>query len=138
MFGLSHIDVTLSNEFADCDSYSDSSYDLANAMNTGNYQYDDFMSNPKCNTTADAFVFGYYPELDGNNFQMEMDVRTMMDAMAVNYDILQLNGIDQVHGFEYENYEFNGNTYTGVRNCLCVRVSLAISYPINYAFTLLL
>jgi len=122
MFALSHIDMTLSNVHADCNSYSNSNYDLANSINTGNYQFDDFMSNSNCNTTADPLIFGYYPPLDGNDFHIDMDVRTLMDAMAVNIDVLQLNGIDQVHGFEYDSFTFNNFSYSGVRVYLHARV----------------
>lgn len=114
MLSLTHIDVTLSNVYADCNSYSSSTYSIADSINQGNYQYDEFIVNPTCNTTANPAQFGYYPYLDGNNFHMEMDVRTMMDAMAVNDYILQLTGINQVYGFEYDVYTLNGYTYSGV------------------------
>ena len=113
MLALSHIDTTLSNEFGDCDVYSLSRYDLANAVNTGAYNYDEFIQTASCNTTADPIMLGYDPYLDGEQFSMQIDVRTLVDSVAVNFDLLLLDGLQTVRDSGIYTFNHNDWTYIG-------------------------
>ena len=112
MFSVSYLDVTLSNQKADCLSLSVSGYDLANAINTGSYDYPSFMADPTCNTTVVPEHLGYDGVLDGPTFSIGMDVRTMIDSVAINYGLLDVTSMNTVGDTEVIPFEYNGYSYT--------------------------
>ena len=110
---LSYLDTTISNEVADCTSHSLSNYDLANALNTGMYDYEDFIAAPSCNTSVNPTHLGYNFVLSGADFSTSMDVRTLVDSMAVNFGLLPLYQLNAVSGISPTTYTYRNNTYTG-------------------------
>ena len=109
---VTYLDVTISNEKADCLALSVSSYDLANAVNTGSYDYATFMGNPTCNTSVVPQHMGYDSTLSGPSFSIGMDVRTMIDSVAVNSGMLDATGLNAVGNTEVYEFEHNGYNYT--------------------------
>ena len=112
MFSVTYIDTTISNAKADCLSFSKSNYDLLNAINTGSYSYLSFVKDPTCNTTIVPQHLGYDPVLSGSEFSVNMDVRTLVDSVAVNTGLLDVNGLDPVGNTESFEFEHNGYYYT--------------------------
>jgi len=110
VFSLSYVDSTLSNNVADCMTISLSNYDLANSENTGSYIYEDFITDPTCNTTVDPTNMGYDSVLDGAEFDLYLDSRTLIDSMSVNLDLLLFSSLSIVG--ESPTYYFNNNGYT--------------------------
>ena len=113
VFAQSHVATTLSNINGDCTSYSTSSYDLANSINEGSYVYASFITNPTCNTTASPIMLGYDSYLDGDSFYMDMDVRSVMDSVAINFLMLALTGIEVIQDTSEYTFYHNGYTYYG-------------------------
>jgi hypothetical protein len=113
MLSLSYVDLTISNEAADCDSYSVSSYDLANAVNDGSYDYADFVMNPTCNSTVIPESLGYSSYLSGTSFTVTVDVRSLIDSTSINFGILQLSSLSLVSYSPTLRFAYNGATYLG-------------------------
>ena len=119
MLSLSYVDTTISNELADCTSLSISQYDLSDALNIGTYNNIDFMSNPTCNTTLNPENIGYNAVLSGADFSISVDVRSMMDSVALNFELVQLSTIGVVdaspsYEFYHNNYKYTGTFYQDV------------------------
>ena len=96
MLALSHIDSTISNEMGDCLTYSVSEYDLSNALNKGTYNVADFLADPTCNTAANPVALGYDSYLDGDILNFEYDVRSLVNSIAVNFNLVFLDGLEHV------------------------------------------
>jgi len=113
VLSLSYIDTTLSNEFSDCTSQSLSSYDLSNAINNGEYNAQEFTNNPTCKTIVDPVNMGYNSKLDGEVFGVNYDVRTLVEAIAVNMGILTVSALTKISGAPTHYFMHNGYNYTG-------------------------
>ena len=112
MFSVTYVDTTISNVYADCLAFSVSGYDLSNSLNTGTYGYIAFINNPTCNTTVVPQHFGYDPVLSGTDFTVSMDVRTLVDSVAVNSGLLDVTGLSTVGNTEVIQFEYNGYYYS--------------------------
>lgn len=113
VFSLSYVDSTLSNNVADCMSPSISHYDLANSENVGTYTYSDFMMDSTCNTTVTPENMGYDGVLDGAEFSMSLDSRTLIDSMSVNLDLLLFSSLSIVGESPTYYFSNHGYNYTG-------------------------
>jgi hypothetical protein len=113
VFSLSYVDSTLSNNIADCMTISLSSYDLANSENIGSYEYADFVADPTCNTIVNPENMGYDAVLNGAQFSMHLDSRTLIDSMSVNLDLLLFSSLSIVGDSPKYYFSNNGYNYTG-------------------------
>ena len=130
LFALQFVETTISNVNNDCTALSISNYDIANSLNSGSYDYSDFTSNPACNTAVNPVNLGYDSNLDGVEFYINMDVRTFVDSIAANFDILQLSSLATVlnspeYVIHHNNYTYIATYYTdplypGMNPMLCL------------------
>jgi hypothetical protein len=110
---LSYIDTTVSNQAADCAAQSLSSYDLSNAINNGNYNYEEFMADSSCRTVVDPANLGYQSTLDGDVFGIRYDVRSLVEAISINMGILTMDALTKIAGAPTHYFLHNGYEYTG-------------------------
>ena len=67
-----------------CSAPSKSAYSLSDGIMRVTYEYDKYMANPIC-ATQTPNLFGYSPDMNGNDFLLSLDVSVAMTALAVRY-----------------------------------------------------
>jgi hypothetical protein len=113
VFATSHVFFSSSNVFADCTTSPTTTYDLGSASQVATYSYTDFSTNPSCNTIVDPELLDYNSVLNGDSLGIEFDVRTLVDAVAVNFGILYITKLVEVYNTERITIVFKGVEYTG-------------------------
>lgn len=113
---LSHLGATISNQVADCDLTASTSYDRANGIQQAQYVYSEFVSDPTCNSSVLPSMLGYSAYLDGPAFTFSLEIRSLMDAVAANMNILPISRLQVVvdaptYSFIYGSKEYNGTYY---------------------------
>ncbi len=88
----------LSNSVGDCKAESITSFDPSTYILQLQYDYDTFMADGSCNTTVDPAYLGYSPTIDNGRFHMDVDVRTLTLALAINLGVVELKNLDLVDG----------------------------------------
>ena len=111
IFDRQYIRGVVSNQLADCSLQSLTSFDAATYIITTEYDYTQFLVNPTCNTTLDAISLNYRQLFDGNYFNFEVDVRSLVTALAVNTRIIPIDAVEEIRGLR-TNYTYHGDVYT--------------------------
>eukprot|EP01038_Epipyxis_sp_PR26KG_P011585 gene11585-15517_t len=93
-----------------CDAKSETNNDPTNGVLTLSYEYDDFISNPSCNTTLVPDYFGYTSGYSQSKFTITVDSRSVFTAIAINNRILDVNSIVEIIQ-KRANYTYNNHTY---------------------------
>ena len=110
IFDRQYIRGVVSNQLADCSLQSLTSFNSATYIITIEYDYTQFLENPTCNTTLDAIALDYKPLFDGSYFNFEVDVRSLVTALAVNTRIISITSIEEIPSLR-ANTTYKDNVY---------------------------
>ena len=106
---------SISNEYADCDLEAYFTFDQANGVMSFQYNYEEFVSNPTCNTTLSPLLFGYTTLGNTEDLTLTLDVRSLITAFAVNYAILFTFDLQEILAtrseISYNGVIYNSSTY---------------------------
>jgi hypothetical protein len=101
----------MSNINYDCVNISTSSFDQANGVLEVEYDYQQFMSSEYCSNIAEPDILGYSPYANPRLFNIEIDVQTLITAVAVNLGFLGLRDLQLISKSSFP-IEYDGEVYT--------------------------
>ena len=87
----------------DCDVKSEVKFDAATSSFTMKYSFNDFNSSSSCSGAMNPTFLGYSPQMDGDDFTVRFDMRTIMAAYALNRGMASLDFYIQVLDSEFDN-----------------------------------
>ena len=148
IFNREYIEGTVSNTAADCNTTSLGSFDPSNYMLSLVFDANAFINNQACFDTINPYYLGYNPIYDGNDFSVDIDVRSLMTTLAINNHVIPLGKLSSMPQqgllYDYDNvtYEFGDYydpRYPGMNPVSCitaadVTVVDADGRPFQYCF----
>lgn len=84
-------DCKLANQYA--------TYDKTSGSLILNIPYDEFVGNPICLASGNPVYLGYNPFTSVNNFQVKVDVYSLVTALAINLDIIPFKVLIEIKAF---------------------------------------
>jgi len=110
IFNRQYVHGLISNVDSDCNATSTSNFDPATYILSTEYSYKEFVSNPSCSKIINPVQVGYDGLYDGDSFVLEMDMRSLVTAMAVNQNVITLRELRGVPG-SFGPYIYRGVAY---------------------------
>ena len=111
IFNRQHATGSLSSVHGICQNASvTSGYDFTSSTLSSAYFYHKFIVNPICMEAAIPQYFGFLPKLSSDSFQLRLDVRSIVTALAVNTGGLSMNNMNQISSTK-TNFSYKGVNY---------------------------
>eukprot|EP01033_Poteriospumella_lacustris_P010039 gene10039-7170_t len=98
IFDRQRVVATLANADHVCSAQGKAVFDRANANLVVTYDVDRYLANPNCSAIAAPSILGYDPVASKFSFDVKLDTRAMITALAVNTEILLLDDLLEVVG----------------------------------------
>jgi hypothetical protein len=136
VFHREKVSGTVSSVLGDCNETAQASFDSVTGIISLAYNYEQYSNNPVCNSSLPPALAGYVAETDFNTFKIDVDVRSIVTAIAVNTGFIAINQLVEipalhvVYPFEGMNYDVNvyyDQKYTGMEPISCIKVYDAVS-----------
>lgn len=98
IFDRQRVVATLANADHVCSAQGKAVFDRANANLVVTYDVERYLANPNCSRIAAPSILGYDPVASQFSFDVTLDTRAMITALAVNTEILLLDDLLEVVG----------------------------------------
>jgi hypothetical protein len=79
-----------------CSALASTSYESSSSVITIQFSHNDFSADPICRAALTPELFGYNARLDGDNFAINVDVRSLMTALSINFGLNDLAQLEKV------------------------------------------
>ena len=131
VFNRQKIVGTMSNVNGSCNATSTAIFDSSSGILSLQYAYAEYMASPQCAEIVAPPVFGYYREIDGARFSINIDVRTIVTCVSVNTGIISLltlnhipanDGVIVVNNFTYAVQSYYDPKYSGMQSIACMLI----------------
>ena len=117
----------LTNQYYDCKSEGSASYDRANNLLAVSFDIDSY-TNSSCASIIDPTLLGYLSLVSPTSFRLSLDVRSLITAVAVNRQILDVSDLQMIENSQFSTSIDNGTyvfakfvdpRYSGMRGIYC-------------------
>ena len=85
-----------------CSAVPDTHYNRDTALISATFKESEFLQDPACSGALENNFIGYEPEYGGDSFHIDLDVQSLVIAMAVNLGFLSLETLDYAENFNLE------------------------------------
>lgn len=113
-FNRNYLFGAIGHNSNDCDVKSEVLFDPSLSQYTLKYSYADYSNSSNCIDSLDPKFLGYNAEMDGDDFSIRIDMRSIMSAYALNLNLGNIDIFIQVTDDEFINkvINYNGDTYS--------------------------
>ena len=79
-----------------CNALASTSYQSSSSVVSVKYSHKEFISDPICQAALIPELFGFNSVLDGDNFEIKIDVRSFLTALSVNFGLNNLQQLEKI------------------------------------------
>lgn len=114
IFNRNYMYGVVGHRSGDCDVKSEVLFDPNLSQYTFKYSFNDYNSSSTCIDSLDPTFLGYNPQMNGDDFNFRIDMRTIMTAYALNLNLAAIDILIQVYDSDFDDkiVTYNGDTYS--------------------------
>jgi hypothetical protein len=96
IFGRDYASGSFSNQFGDCALFGAASFSSVSSNLQVIYDYEQYLANDECMNITTPYDFGYNTLGKASEFEVKMDVRTLVTALAINEKLVNTSILEVI------------------------------------------